>query len=184
MPDLIKDLFLVIGRIFTILPLLLAVAIFMGKRSIGELPIFDFLIVLTLGSVVGADIADPEIKHTHTVIAIISIGILQRMVARIKISNRKMGRVLTFEPTIVIQDGKLLRENLKEIRYSIDNILQMLREKDIFDVNEVETAIIESSGNLSVLKKPEKRFATLESIGQISSSSSIALPVIMEGGCL
>ncbi|MEI5907501.1 DUF421 domain-containing protein [Bacillus spongiae] len=181
MLEILKDSLLVIGRIFTILPLLLAVTIFMGKRSIGELPIFDFLIILTLGSVVGADIADPKIEHIHTLVAILAIGLLQRLAANVKISKRKIGRLMTFEPTIVIQDGKLLKKNLKRIRYSIDNILQLLREKDIFDVSEVETAIIESSGNISVLKKPAKRFATLESIGMLQSTSPISLPVIMDG---
>ncbi|OZM57563.1 DUF421 domain-containing protein [Lottiidibacillus patelloidae] len=181
MPELIKDSLLVIGRIVTILPLLLFVTIYMGKRSIAQLPVFDLLIILTLGSVVGADIADPEIKHIPTVVAIIAIGLLQRFVAKLKISRRNIGRLITFEPTVVIQDGKILNGNLKKIRYSIDNVLQMLREKNIFDVSEIETAIIESSGNISVLKKSEKRETTLEDIGKYQSSSMIALPVIIEG---
>lgn len=57
------------------------------------------------------------------------MGILQKIVASWKISNRKLDKLLTFEPTIVIQDGKFLDKNLKKIRYSIDNVLQMLREK-------------------------------------------------------
>jgi uncharacterized membrane protein YcaP (DUF421 family) len=176
-----KETLIVIGRILTILPLLLFVAIYMGKRAIGELPIFDFLIVLTLGSVVGADIADPEVQHFQTGVAIIVIALLQKTVSKLKIANRKIGRLLTFEPTIIIQNGKLLKNNLKSINYSIDNVLQMLREKDIFDVDDVETAIIESSGAISVYKKPPKQIATAGDLGIIASSSGIAVPVIMEG---
>jgi uncharacterized membrane protein YcaP (DUF421 family) len=153
----------------------------MGKRAIGELPIFDFLVILTLGAVVGADIADPSIKHLPTAIAIIGIGILQMIVAKWKISNRKIGRLFTFEPTVVIQNGKFLNKNLKKIRYSIDNILQMLREKGIFDITEVETAIIEASGSLSVLKKPEKNSVTLEDLNIVKTTSAISFPVIVEG---
>ena len=176
-----KDALIVCGRIVTIIPLLLFMTLFMGKRAIGELPVFDFLIVVILGAVVGADIADPNIKHLPTAIAIIAIGILQRIVANWKISNRKIGKLLTFEPTVVLQNGKFVYKNLKKIRYSIDNILQMLREKNVFDINEVETAIIEANGALSVLKKPQKNSVTLEDMNIIKPTSSISFPVIIEG---
>nr|WP_283730771.1 hypothetical protein [Bacillus cereus] len=101
MIDFLKEISLVLVRIITILPLLLFVTLFMGKRAIGELPIFDFLIIITLGAVVGADIADPSIKHLPTVITIIAIGILQKIVTSWKISNRKLDKLLTFEPTII-----------------------------------------------------------------------------------
>lgn len=176
-----KDAIVVCGRIVTIIPLLLFMTLFMGKRAIGELPVFDFLIVVILGAVVGADIADPNIKHLPTAIAIIAIGILQRIVANWKISNRKIGKLLTFEPTVVLQNGKFVYKNLKKIRYSIDNIFQMLREKDVFDINEVETAIIEANGALSVLKKPQKNSVTLEDMNIIKPTSAISFPVIIEG---
>ncbi|MFB4164357.1 DUF421 domain-containing protein [Alteribacillus sp. JSM 102045] len=177
----LTEIFIVAGRILTILPLLLFTAIFMGKRAIGELPVFDFLIVITLGSVVGADIADPNVHHLPTAAALVFIGIVQRLVASLKISNRTIGKYITFEPTVVVQDGKLLRKNLKKIRYSIDNILEALRNKDVFDINEVETAVVEASGSVSVLKKPLKNTVTLEDMNLKKDSSSIAFPVILEG---
>ena len=181
MLEFMKDMLIIFVRILTILPLLLFITLFMGKRAIGELPVFDFLIVIILGALVGADIADPDIKHLPTAIAIIFIGVFQRIVANWKISNRKIGRLLTLEPTVVIQDGKLIHKNLKEIRYSVDNILQMLREKNVFDINDVETAIIEGNGALSVLKKPHKDSVTREDMNIIKATSSIAFPVIIEG---
>ncbi len=147
--DSIFDLLNVIGRIFTILPLLLAVTLVMGKRSIGELPVFDFLVILTLGSVVGADIAEPKVNHLFTMFAVVAIASLQMFVSYLKIKNRKFGRLVTFEPTIVIYKGQFLVNNMQAIRYSIDNVLQMLREKDVFNVTDVELAIIEANGSSS-----------------------------------
>ncbi|WP_371068888.1 DUF421 domain-containing protein [Sediminibacillus sp. JSM 1682029] len=181
MADFLKDVLLVLFRIATILPLLLIITLFMGKRAIGELPVFDFLIVLTIGAVVGADIADPGIEHLPTVVAILGIAVLQRLVASWKLSSRKFGKLVTFEPTIVIQNGKLLRGNLKKIHYSIDNVLQMLREKNVFDISEVETGVIEANGSLSVLKKPSKNTVTREDMGLPQQTATIAYPVIMEG---
>lgn len=181
MIEFLLDSVHVLGRIITFLPLLLFLTLYMGKRAIGELPIFDFLIIVILGAVVGADIADPEIKHLPTAVALVGIALLQRIVAKLKISKRKFGHLITFEPTIIIQNGKLLNKNLKKIQYSIDNVLQMLREKDIFDIDEVETAIIEASGNLSVLKKPEKSFITRADMALPTKSSAITYPLIIEG---
>lgn len=181
MPEFIKDILIIFARILTILPLLLFTTLFMGKRAIGEIPVFDFLIVIILGAVVGADIADPNIEHLPTIITIIFIGIFQRVIANWKISNRKIGKLLTLEPTVVIQNGKFLDKNLKEIRFSIDNILQMLREKNVFDINEVETAIIEGNGTLSVLKKTQKNSITREDMNIVNTKSSISFPVIIEG---
>ena len=181
MLEFLKDILIIFARIVTILPLLLFITLFMGKRAIGEIPVFDFLIVIILGALVGADIADPDIKHLPTAIAIVFIGIFQRVVANLKISNRKIGKLLTLEPTVVIQNGKFIHKNLKQIRYTIDNVIQMLREKDVFDMNEVETAIIEPNGTLSVLKKPEKNVVTREDLNIVNTTSCIALPVVVEG---
>ena len=181
MLDFLKEIALILLRIITILPLLLFITIFMGKRVIGELPIFDFLVVIILGAVVGADIADPNIEHFPTVIAIIAIALLQKGVAKWKLSNRKIGRLLTFEPTIVVQDGKFVTTNLEKIHYSIDNILQMLREKEVFDIKDVETAIVEANGSLSVWKKPSKNTVTREDMNIIQTASSISYPIIVEG---
>ena len=181
MIEFMKEMLIILGRIVTIIPLLLFMTSFMGKRAIGELPVFDFLIIVILGALVGADIADPEVKHLPTVLSIISIAIFQRIVANWKLSNRKIGRLLTFEPTVVIHDGKLLVKNLKEIRYSIDNILQMLREKGIFDLNEVQTAVIEANGALSVLKKAPNIEVTREDMNITKATSSLSIPAVVEG---
>ena len=178
---LLKELLLVAGRILTILPLVLFVALYMGKRSIGEFPIFDFLVIITLGSVVGADIAEPSVPHVHTSVAIILIGIFQRIVSKSMIKYRKFGHLITFEPTIVIQDGKFIVKNLKRQKYSIDNVLHMMREKDVFDISNIHLGIIEANGKLSILKKKCKESVTIEDLNLTKKVSSISYPVIVDG---
>lgn len=176
----IKDTLIVYGRIITILPLLLFMTLFMGKRSIGELPVFDFLIIITLGAVVGADIADPKIEHIHTATAIIGLALLQKLISFIAIRSRKIGKALTFEPTIVIMDGVLMVKNLRKIQYSLDNILQMLREKDVFDIAVVKLGIVEANGKISIYKKPNKSPVLREDLGLISKDT-LPYAVIIEG---
>lgn len=181
MLETVTDIFLVLARVLTILPLLFFTTIFMGKRAIGEIPVFDFLIILILGAVVGADIADVNIKHFPTIVTILFIGLFQRVVANWRLSNRKLRTLMTLEPIVVIQDGTFIFSNLRKIRYTIGDILQMLRNKDIFDINEVQTAIIEGSGSLSVLKKYEKTTVAREDLNLVKKTSIISYPVIIEG---
>lgn len=179
--EMIKELYILSGRIITIFPLMLVIVLYMGKRSIGELPVFDFLVIIILGAVVGADIADPKIEHIHTAVAIILIGFFQRIVSKLKIKYRKFGHLITFEPTIVIQDGKFIVPNLTKIRYSIDNILQMLREKEVFDISDVYIGIVESNGNISILKKPHKTEVTIEDMNLTKREPSLSYPVVVDG---
>jgi uncharacterized membrane protein YcaP (DUF421 family) len=160
---------------------MLVVTLIMGKRSIAELPVFDFLVIVILGAVVGADIADPKIKHIHTAVAIVLIGAFHVIVSKLKVRYKKFGHVITFEPTIVIQNGKFIVKNLSKIRYAIDNVLQMLREKDVFDVNDVEIGIVEPNGNISVLKKPNRTEVTIGDLNLKKSAPPLSYPVIIEG---
>lgn len=177
----VKELGLIVLRIMTIFPLLLVMTMYMGKRSIGELPIFDFLIIISLASVVGADIADPNVKHFPTAFAIICICLLQVLVSKLAIRNRRFGKWISFEPTVVIRDGKILVKNIKSIRYSLDNILEMSRSKGVFDIDEVELGIIEASGELSVYKKAIKQPPTIEDLRIQKTPGGISYPVIIEG---
>ena len=179
--ELIKELLIVTGRILTIFPLLLVITLYMGKRAIGELPVFDFLIIISLGAIAGADLADPNISHIHTAVAIIIIGFFHKAITSLVIKYRKFGHIITFEPTIVIQDGQFIVNNLKRLRYSIDNVLQMLREKDIFELSDVRIGIIEANGYLSVLKQDSKGSVTLEDMNLTKKSASLSYPVIMDG---
>ncbi|ANA80618.1 DUF421 domain-containing protein [Paenibacillus glucanolyticus] len=179
--ELIKDLLVVLGRIYTIYPLLLAVTLFMGRRSVAELPVFDYIIILSLGSVIGADIADPHIEHIPTIFAIVAIGVLQKIGSVLLIKSRLIGKWMTFEPIIVIKDGQFLHKNLKKARYPIDNILQMLREDQIFDINTVDMAVLEPNGTLSVLKKMEKMTVTLEDLKLKRQDSGLSYAIIKEG---
>ncbi|MBA2175001.1 DUF421 domain-containing protein [Halobacillus locisalis] len=153
----------------------------MGKRSVGELPVFDLLVLLVLGSVVGADIADPEIKHVHTVIAMIAIALLQRWIIRMKLKNRRIGKWLTFEPTIVIYNGRMIEKNISTIHYSIDNIIGMLREKGIFIIDDVELAIIEANGMMSVKKMASKEPVTRSDSGVVYRGRGYEVPLILDG---
>jgi len=137
-------------RIISVMGLLLFLVLKTGRRKISELPVFDLLTMLILGNVVGADIADPKIPQLPTAYAVVLILGIQYSISVYIIKSRKFGKALTFGPTVIIQNGQFLKDNMKRLRYSIENVLMLLRDKEIFDINQVEFAIIEENGTLSV----------------------------------
>lgn len=176
-----KEVITILWHIVTILPWLLVVTLLIGKRSMSELPIFDFLVIIVLGVVVGVHIIIPEIEYSHAVYAISTIGLFYRVFSRLVLRYRWVGKIFTFEPTMVIKDGRFLTQNMKKVKYSVDNVLNLLREKDVFDVNEVDYAFIEANGKLTVQRKPHKLHVTTEDLGIAKKGGGISYPVLVEG---
>lgn len=173
---------LIFFRIITIMGLMLLVTLFiMGKRPIGELPVFDFLSIVVIGAIVGADIADPKIKHLPTAFAVVITALLQKFISWWSIRNKRFRRFINFEPTIVIKDGQLMNKSLENISYSIDEVIMLLREKDIFDISQVAYGIIEPNGNMSVLKKAIHQEVTRKDMSLYETDNPIYFTVIMEG---
>jgi uncharacterized membrane protein YcaP (DUF421 family) len=168
-------------RIITILVLALVMTLIAGRRKIGELPVFDFLVIITLGSIIGADIADPEIHHLPTAYAVTLLISIHYLYSIVIIKNRKAGHLLTFEPVVIIENGEFIKSNLEKIKYSIDNIFMMLRDKGVFDIQEVEFAIIESTGQISVLKKSQYQPVTAREIKVNTEYRGLSIPLVVEG---
>ncbi|AOT70895.1 YetF domain-containing protein [Geosporobacter ferrireducens] len=173
---------IIFGRIISIMLLTLFITLFiMGKRPIGELPVFDFITIIVIGAIVGADIADPEIKHLPTAFAVVVLALFQRLISYTIVQNKKVRQMITFEPTVIVQEGKILFKSLQKIHYTVDEVLMLLREKDIFDISKVAFAIVESNGNLSVLKKADEENPTKKDMQIPVVEGGLPLTVVLDG---
>ncbi len=173
---------IIIGRLVTIMGLLLLATLFiMGKRPIGEMPVFDFLVLVVMGSIVGADIADPNIEHLPTAFSVVVLAGIQRLISLLNLKYRKFRKIITFEPTVVVHNGKLIYKNIKRIHYSADEVLMMLRENQHFDISQIEYGIIEANGKLSTILKPEYEQATRQELSIPHPRSSATVTVILDG---
>ena len=175
------DYVVLLFRIVTIMLTLLIMTLIMGRRQVGELPVLDFIIAITIGSVAGADIADFSIPHLPTVVAIILLGSLQVIFTKLILKKRKAGKFFTFEPVIVIQKGKIVKKNLQKIGFSLDNLLFKLRQQGIQSPEEIDYGIIEPNGGLSLIKNPEHRPPTAGEMGIKIPGENLILPVIADG---
>lgn len=168
-------------RIVTAMALILFLVLKTGRRKIGELPVYDFLTIIVLGSVIGADISEPDIPHIPTLFAVLLIVALQYFVSWLLINNKKLARKITFGPTVIIQNGQFIKSNMERLKYSIENVLMALREKDVFDLDEVEFAVVEGSGNISVLKKSQFLPLTPSDMNIQTNYKGLSIPLIADG---
>lgn len=175
------DYLIIALRIISVMALFLFLVLKTGRRKIAELPVYDFLSIIVLGSVIGADIAEPNIPHLPVLFAVVLIIALQYLVSSLLINNKKIARKITFGPTVIIQNGQFIKANMKRLKYSIETVLMVLREKDIFDLNEVEYAIVEGSGSISVLKKPQYLPLTPSDMKLKPGVKGLPLPLIIDG---
>lgn len=132
----------------------------MGRKEISQMTFFNFVSAITIGTIGGALITDPNFTIWEGIYSLIGWSLLTLTMGIVDIKYQKSRKVIEGEPIIVIKDGKIMEKSLKTVRLDIDALKTMLREKDIFSIAEVNYAIFETDGKLSVLKKESKLNAT------------------------
>lgn len=154
----------------------------LGKQTISQMTMFDFVASISLGAISANLAFNTSIKVHHIIIALVIYFIIIFTIAVISLKSRKSRKFLAGDPTIVIQNGKILEKNMNKMRYTLDYLNQQLREKDVFNIEEVLFAIVETNGTLMVLKKPQFRNVTRQDL-MIPITPEFKLPIelIMDG---
>ena len=154
----------------------------LGKQTISQMTMFDFVASISLGAISANLAFNTSIKIHHTVIAFSIYVMVIFLIALISLKSRKGRKLLAGDPTIVIQNGKILEKNMHKIRYTLDYLNQQLRERDVFEIEEVLFAIVETNGTLTVLKKPQFRNVTRQDLMvTITPESNLPIELIMDG---
>ncbi len=135
----------------------------MGKRQLGELQPTELVITILLSEIAAIPMQDNETPMFNSVLAAAFLVCLEIISSVINMKSPKFSYILQGKPAIIIENGKLNQKKLKSLRFTADDILEQLRQKDIFDISEVDFAVVETNGALSVKKK--ERFEAL-SAGQ------------------
>jgi uncharacterized membrane protein YcaP (DUF421 family) len=135
--------------------ILLAIFRLMGKREIGELSILDLVVFIMIADMAVLPIEDPKKPIMYSLIPMVSLFIVQMSLAYISLKSVKFREMVDGKPSIIINRGKIDEHEMRRQRYNFNDLLTQLREKDIINISDVEYAILEPSGNLSVIAKRE-----------------------------
>ena len=129
---------------------------FMGKRELGELSLVDFVISTILSQIIAISIENYKEPLLFTLAPLIVLVLLQVFLAYLSLKNKKIRTFLDGTESLIINKGKLNKNEMKKQRYSLDDLLSQLRDKDIRTIDEVDYAVLETGGKLSVFKKDDK----------------------------
>ncbi|WP_026700420.1 DUF421 domain-containing protein [Salibacterium aidingense] len=151
-----EELWTIIYRTIIVYFFLLVVLRMMGKREIGQLSVLDFVISIMIAELAVVSIEDIHVSYTKAFTPIIVLSLLQIVLAVWSLKSDRMRHILDGKPTFLIKDGKIDEKAMKQQRYNFDDLLMQIRQKDIKDVSDVEFAILEPSGELSVFEKKEE----------------------------
>jgi uncharacterized membrane protein YcaP (DUF421 family) len=142
-------------RTLLILGALLLIARILGRRTLSELTFYDFVIGLIIGNIGSAVITETEFGMLQGLVSLVTATIWLLLIEMISLKFVAARKLIEAEPLMIMHKGKILDANLKKRYYNVNDLLEMLREQGIFDPDQVEVALIEPDGELSVLKKTE-----------------------------
>lgn len=160
---------------------ILLVTRILGKEQMGELTFYEYVTGITIGSL-AADMATITIISPWVILmALVMFAALTFLMGYVSLKNRAARKLLEGEPTLVIQNGKILAKNMSRCRYNIDDMLLQLRTQGVFNVDDVEFAVLESNGQLSVLRKSHKQPVTREDLKIPSGYEGLSSEMIVDG---
>lgn len=165
--------------------ILLVVIVFavriMGKRQIGQLQPAELVVTILLSEIAATPMQDNDIPMLNTIIAILVLISVEIFMSVLSMKSIRMRSVLQGNPVIVIKDGKIDQKQMDRLRFTIDDLLEALRQKDIFDISEVSFAIAETDGSLSVLPKSENKTVTCSDMKIKKKDNGLPTAVIKDG---
>jgi uncharacterized membrane protein YcaP (DUF421 family) len=174
----------IILRTILALIFLFAATKFLTKRSISNLTYFDFVTAPILGTLAGNLAFNIKISILNFLLSIFLITLIIMIVSYISLKNKFLRKFFAGEPTILIQDGKILEKNLAKLNHSYDYLNTQLRQEKVFDIGQVETAILESSGKLSIQLKSQNRPLTPQDINLSTKYEGLATEIILDGNII
>ena len=153
----------------------------LGKQQVSQLTYFDYISGITIGSIAGILSVDLKSEAWLVWLGIVTWVMLSILMKTIALKSRYVSKYIDGEPTIVIMNGQIMEGNLQEMRFRATDLLEMLRVKGVFNLSEVEFAILETSGKLSVLKKSQHQNLTPQDMNLDTDYEGINVEVIYDG---
>ena len=172
-------LYIVFIRVLIIYALIILSLRLMGKRQIGQLQPSELVVTILVSNIATMAIEDINVPLIGGIIPILTLVSFDVLISALTLRFKKMRRIVSGTPRVIIRDGRIDQKQLKELRFTIDDMMEDLRGKDIFDVRDVAFAIVETTGTLSVYPKFNAQPATAGMLGLQAPPGADAPPVVL-----
>ncbi|WP_156290512.1 DUF421 domain-containing protein [Oceanobacillus salinisoli] len=171
----------VILKSLTLIVVLFTLTKLLGTKQLSQMNVFEYISGVVLGGVVAIHTFDPEANIFYAILAMFIWFVVPFGVEKISLKSKAFRNFAEGKSTVFIQDGKIMEDNLKKEGYSTDDLLEKLRDKDVFLASDVEFAVLEPNGTLNVLPKRENRPLTAKDLGIKLAPQKEPQTVIMDG---
>ena len=136
----------------------------MGKRQIAELQPFDLVVVLIISDMASLCMQSKNNPIIYSIIPILTISLLQIIISMVNLKSRRCRELICGRPLMLIEKGRLVEENMRKLRVTINDLQELCRTQGYFDITDIDYALMETNGSLSILPRPEKRPLQVEDL--------------------
>lgn len=164
--------------------ILIATIRLMGKRQIGQMEASEFVVTMLVANLASIPMQDGGIPLLSGIVPILTVLGAELLLSALCLKSVWLRKLLCGKPVILIENGRIIRENLNRTRVTLDELSGHLREKDVLDPRAVQYAILETNGNLSVFPYPKERPATAAEAGISTKKQHLPITIISDGHLL
>lgn len=172
---------IIFARTLFLYLLVVVVTRLMGKRQIGELQPYEFVITIMIADLVAVPMQDRGLSLFSGVIPVLTLLLVQVVFSFWSLKSQTFRRILCGKPSPIVEKGKINWREMRSNLYHIHDLLEQLRSQGYFNLSEVEYALLETNGSLTVLPKTEKRPVTLDDLKLNAIPESLPLALILDG---
>lgn len=163
---------------------LLVLTRIMGKKQLSQLTFFDYIVGITIGSIAATMSVDQNVKISNGLISLTIWGLIPILLGYLGLKSRVFTRLTDGRPSIIIREGKVLEDEMKRNQLAIEELMMQLREKGVFKLDDVEMAVFETNGELSVMRKTEADPITASLLGMKVKNEHAPTLLIVDGHIL
>ena len=153
----------------------------MGKREIGQLQPFELAISIMIADLASLPMTETGVPISNGIIPILGLLVMHLVISMLNMKSTKIREIICGKPSILIFRGKIDEEVLKKERFTINELEERLRDNNIFNIGDVEYAVLETSGQVTVIPKPNKRPTTPEDFNIESKYEGIPYDLVVDG---
>ena len=171
-------------RTIILYSVLILVIRLMGKRQIGQMEASEFVVTMLVANLAAIPMQDGAIPLFSGLVPIVTVLGMELVLSALSIKNLRFRKALCGKPIILLENGNILQENLKRTRVTLDELMGLLRQKDVLDPRQVQYAILETNGNLSVFPYPKELPASAKDSGIQVKPITLPITIISDGRLL
>ena len=153
----------------------------LGKKQVSQMSLFDYVIGISIGNFAAEMTINLESKEINGIFAVVIFGLVAYIISYLTMKSIKVRRYFIGTPSIIISNGKFNKYNLKKYKIDINDILEQCRINGYFDINKIEYAVLEASGDISILPKSESRAVTPEDMKLKVKKEGLCSNIIIDG---